>query len=121
MARITDESRDSMTHVFHAHHDDSKFEPFALGQVQWLRRPGDNGNEKLSGGLWKVTPEEAPEPFDLPIEEDETIYIVSGHLRIEVQGGDDLDLTAGSMASLSKGATTRWTVLEPTLEFFVYS
>jgi len=25
------------------------------------------------------------------------------------------------MASLSKGAMTRWTVLEPTIEFFVYS
>lgn len=32
-----------------------------------------------------------------------------------------LELTAGSMASLSKGAMTRWTILEPTIEFFVYS
>ncbi|EME51055.1 hypothetical protein G352_26492 [Rhodococcus ruber BKS 20-38] len=110
-----------MSQVFHAHHDDTAFEPFELGTVQWLRRPGDNGNDKLSAGLWKVTPEEAPEPFDLPIAEDETIYIASGHLRIEIKDGATLDLTAGSMASLSAGAMTRWTVLEPTLEFFVYS
>jgi uncharacterized cupin superfamily protein len=110
-----------MSQVFHAHHDDNAFEPFELGKVQWLRRPGDNGNEALSAGLWKVTPEEAPEPFDLPIHQDETICIVSGHLRIEVHGGDTFDLPAGAMASLSKGANTRWTVLEPTIEFFVYS
>ena len=110
-----------MSQVFHAQHDPAAFEPFELGTVQWLRRPGDNGNEELSAGIWQVSPEEAPEPFDLPIGEDETVYIVSGHLRIEVQDGDTLDLTAGSMASLSQGAMTRWTVLEPTIEFFVYS
>lgn len=110
-----------MSQVFHAKHDAAAFEPFELGTVQWLRRPGDNGNEKLSAGIWKVTPEEAPEPFDLPIHQDESIYIVSGHLRIEVKGGEAFDLTAGSMASLSEGAVTRWTVLEPTVEYFVYS
>ena len=110
-----------MSQVFHAHLDHAAFEPFALGTVQWLRRPGDNGNEALSGGIWKVTPEEAPEPFDLPIDQDETIYIISGRLRIEVKGGSTLELSEGSMASLSKGAMTRWSVLEPTIEFFVYS
>lgn len=110
-----------MSQVFYAQHDPTAFESFELGTVQWLRRPGDNGNEALSAGIWKVTPEQAPEPFDLPITEDETIYIVSGHLRIEVSGGETHDLTAGSMASLSRGAQTRWTVLEPTVEFFVYS
>jgi uncharacterized cupin superfamily protein len=110
-----------MSQVFYAQRNTSAFEPFALGSVQWLRRPGDNGNAKLSAGIWQVTPEEAPEPFDLPIEEDETIYIVSGALRIEVTDGETHELTAGSMASLSKGAMTRWTVLEPTIEFFVYS
>jgi len=110
-----------MSQVFYAHHDSAAFEPFALGTVQWLRKPGDNGNEALSAGIWQVSPEEAPEPFDLPIEEDETIYIVSGRIRIEVEGGATHDLTAGSMASLSRGAMTRWTIIEPTIEFFVYS
>lgn len=110
-----------MSQVFHDQHNEAAFEPFEVGTVQWLRRPGDNGNEALSAGIWKVTPQEAPEPFDLPIGQDETIYIVSGRLNIEVKDGDTFDLTAGSMASLSKGAMTRWSVLEPTVEFFVYS
>jgi uncharacterized cupin superfamily protein len=107
--------------VFHVHHDSGAFEPFEVGQVRWLRRNGDGGNAALAAGIWTVSPEEAPEAFDLPITEDETIYIVSGHLRIEVIGGDSFDLTAGSMASFSQGAKTRWQVLEPTVEFFVYS
>lgn len=110
-----------MSQVFYAHHDRNAVEPFIIGTVQWLRRPGDNSNDELSAGLWHITPEEAPEPFDLPIEQDETIYIVSGHIRIEVHGAATHDLTAGSMASLSQGAQTRWTIVEPTVEFFVYS
>lgn len=108
-------------HVFHTDHTETQYEPFEVGQVQWLRRNGDGGNEALASGIWHVTPTDAPEPFDLPIEEDETIYIVSGHLHIEVLDGDSFDLKAGSMASFSKGAKTRWTVVEPTVEFFVYS
>ncbi|GAB3192838.1 cupin domain-containing protein [Nesterenkonia suensis] len=110
-----------MPQVFYAQHDPSATEPFEVGTVQWLRRPGDDGNEALSSGIWHITPEEAPEPFDLPIGEDETIYIISGHLRIEVSGGPTHEMTAGTMASLSQGAMTRWTILEPTVEFFVYS
>ncbi len=110
-----------MPEVYSAPHDPSAAEPFEVGTVQWLRRPGDDGNETLSAGVWHITPEEAPEPFDLPIHQDETVYIVSGHLRIEVEGGATHDLTAGSMASFSEGARTRWSVLEPTVEFFVYS
>lgn len=110
-----------MSQVYYATHDPSAAEPFEIGTVQWLRRPGDDGNDALSAGIWHITPEEAPEPFDLPIGEDETIYIVSGHLRIEVSDGATHEMTAGTMASLSQGAMTRWTVLEPTVEFFVYS
>ncbi|ALG30497.1 hypothetical protein AOZ07_16925 [Glutamicibacter halophytocola] len=110
-----------MSQIFYAQHDPEAFEPFELGTVQWLRRPGDNGNAKLAAGIWQVAPSQAPEPFDLRIDQDETIYIVSGHIRIQIDGGEEHDLTAGSMASLSLGAQTRWSILEPTVEFFVYS
>lgn len=96
-------------------------EPFEVGTVRWLRKPGHGGREALSAGIWEVTPEQAPEAFDLPIHQDETIYIISGHLRIAVEGGETFDLIAGSMASFTEGAMTRWQVLEPTTEFFVYS
>ncbi|TAP41952.1 cupin domain-containing protein [Arthrobacter sp. S39] len=101
--------------------DPNKNEPFELGQVQWIRRFGEGGRPALACGYWHVTPVEAPEPFDLLIDADETISIVEGHLRIEVEGGDTYDLTAGGAASFNKGARTRWEVLAPTVEFFVYS
>ena len=44
-----------MSQVFHTQHTDAAFEPFELGNVQWLLRPGDNGNDALSSGIWKVT------------------------------------------------------------------
>lgn len=101
--------------------DPNKNEPFELGRVQWVRRPGEGDRPALSSGYWHVTPADAPEPFDLLIDADETISIIDGHLRIEVEGGDTYDLTAGGAASFNKGARTRWAVLAPTVEFFVYS
>lgn len=112
---------DLLAAVFHADTATTAPEPFEVGTVRWLRKPGQGGRAALSAGIWEVTPEQAPEAFDLPIHQDESIYIISGHLRIEVQGGDKFDLTAGSMASFNEGAMTRWQVLEPTVEFFVYS
>jgi uncharacterized cupin superfamily protein len=101
--------------------DPNKNEPFELGHVQWVRRFGEGGRAALACGYWHVTPAEAPEPFHLVIDADETISIVEGHLRIEVEGGDTFDLTSGGAASFNKGARTRWAVLAPTVEFFVYS
>lgn len=101
--------------------DRSKNEPFELGQVQWIRRFGDGDRAALACGFWHVTPEESPEPFDLLIEADETITVLEGHLTIEIEGGETYDLTLGGAASFNKGAKTRWTVNQPTVEFFVYS
>lgn len=101
--------------------DPEKNEPFELGQVQWVRRFGEGDRPALACGYWHVDPAEAPEPFDLLMEADETIHILEGHLRINVEGGESYDLPAGSSASFNKGAQTRWAVLAPTVEFFVYS
>jgi uncharacterized cupin superfamily protein len=101
--------------------DPAKNAPFELGHVQWIRRFGEGGRPALACGYWHVNPAEAPEPFDLVMEADETIHIIDGHLRIQVEGGDEYELTAGTAASFNKGARTRWAVLAPTVEFFVYS
>lgn len=105
----------------HDSFDPQKYEPFILGQVQWVRSPGDGDRPALSAGFWHVTTKEAPEPFDLLIEADETLHIIEGHLHIEVEGGESFDLRPGSAASFNKGTQTRWTVIEDTTEFFVYS
>ncbi len=101
--------------------DDSKHEPFELGTVQWVRRPGEGDRESLSCGYWKVSPEDAPEPFDLVSHGDETILILEGKIRIEPADGEPFVLTAGSSASFNDGSRSRWQILEPVLEWFVYS
>ncbi|GAB3616730.1 hypothetical protein GCM10027416_12870 [Okibacterium endophyticum] len=101
--------------------DRSQLERFELGRVQWLRRFGDGGRDNIGAGYWVVSPDEAPEPFDLVGEADETIHIVEGRITIEVEGGVTHDLTPGMSASLNRGTATRWTIHEPVVEFFVYS
>lgn len=114
---MTPDSTFSVGDVF----DPAKYEPFELGQVQWIRRPGEGDRADLSCGFWHVTPEEAPEPFDLPFHQDETVHIVEGHIRVEVIGGATHELVPGTAVSFNKGIMTRWTVLKPTTEFFIYS
>ena len=96
-------------------------EPFEVGVVQWIRRPGEGERADLSAGFWFIRPEETPGPMVVVGHADETIYIVEGRVRIEPEGGDPVELTAGGTASINKGVSATWTVLEPTVEFFVYS
>ncbi len=67
-----------------------------------------------------MTPEQAPGTTDVHMHAEETVYIIEGHVSVEVDG-ETLELATGNFASFKKGTMTRWTVRKPTLEFFVYS
>ncbi|WP_291050347.1 cupin domain-containing protein [Herbiconiux sp.] len=95
--------------------------PFEVGTVQWVRRPGDGNRSELSAGYWFITPEQTPGPMTITGHADETVHILEGHVTVAVENGPTLDLRAGSSASLNRGTVATWTVLEPTVEFFVYS
>jgi uncharacterized cupin superfamily protein len=99
----------------------SAAEPFEVGTVQWVRRPGDGGRAELAAGYWFISPEQTPGAMEVTGHADETIHILQGRVTVEVPGGPSLDLRAGSSASINKGITALWTVHEPTIEFFVYS
>jgi uncharacterized cupin superfamily protein len=94
------------------------WQPFAAGEVHMLREDGEG---KLSAGFWRVTPEQTKGSTKVPSHQDETVYIVYGHLTVETADGQVHELKAGSCASFLKGSVNTWTVHEPTLEFFVYS
>lgn len=108
-------------YITHGMRDDNQLEPFEVGQVQWIRCPGEGDREALSCGFWHVTPDDAPEPFDLVSHGDETIFLLQGAIRIEPEGGEEFTLTAGCTASFNDGARSRWTILESVVEHFVYS
>lgn len=101
--------------------DRTKGEPFEVGEVQWVRRPGDGERDELSVGYWFITPEQTTGPMVVEAHADETIYIVEGRVRIEPEGSEAFEVSAGGSASMNQGVSATWTVLEPTVEFFVYS
>lgn len=96
-------------------------EPFEVGTVQWIRRPGEGDRDELAAGYWFICPAETPGPMEVTGHADETVHILEGHVTVDVHGGPTLELHAGSSASLNKGVVALWTVHEPTVEFFVYS
>lgn len=107
---------------FGGSYDLSQAEPFSAGVVQWIRKPGEGGRENLACGFWTVGAGELPPaPVEVVIHADETIYLLEGRVRIEVEGGPTHDLTVGSVVSLNAGTKTTWTIAEPMVEFFVYS
>ena len=87
--------------TFTATPDPTLREPFEVGQVQWLRKPGDGGREGLMAGFWHVTPEEMPAGTAHEFPFDETIYVVEGAMRIDVEGGE-LAVVAGMRRMLAR-------------------
>ena len=57
-------------------------------------------------------------PWTLP--ERETVLVLEGAARIEIEGGPTLELGVGDMASIPKGAVTTWHVTTPFKEFWVF-
>jgi uncharacterized cupin superfamily protein len=52
--------------------------------------------------------------------ERETFLIVEGKARIQIAGGPTLELQAGDMASIPKGAVTTWHVTAPFKEIWFF-
>jgi uncharacterized cupin superfamily protein len=51
----------------------------------------------------------------------ETIHVLKGRVRIELDTGHAVELGAGEIAVLPRGPVATWTFLEPFREFFVLS
>lgn len=114
-----------MSRTFATRVDSSDFEPFTLpdddvlegqpnARVHWLR-PEGHGSQ--IAGVYRCE----PAVFRYAWEADETIHVLEGSLRIEVDGGASLDLSVGDIASFSAGDRGVWRVLEPFCELFVLS
>jgi uncharacterized cupin superfamily protein len=69
------------------------------------------GLERFSG---------APTPLEWTLPERETILVLEGAARIEIDGGPTLDLGVGDLASLPKGAVTRWHLTTPFKEVWFF-
>ena len=85
------------------------------GLVQVLFEDGAS-----TGGLWAAGPDpHVAAGHVLPARE--TIVILEGTVRIEIQDGPTLELGPGDIASMPKGATTTWHPSPDFKEVWLYS
>jgi uncharacterized cupin superfamily protein len=69
-------------------------------------------------GMSRFTTRDGLERWTLP--ERETVLVLEGTARIEIEGGPTLDLKAGDLASLPKGAVTTWRLTLPYREVWFF-
>ena len=72
---------------------------------------------EMRAGLTRFT--EDPGPLSWVLPQHEIVLVLEGAVRIEIEGGPTLDLKPGDMASLPKGAVTRWHLTLPFKEMWV--
>jgi uncharacterized cupin superfamily protein len=85
------------------------------GLVHMLR-----ATDSVEIGLWKPGPV-ADTPFEVSLEADETLFVLAGSGRLQVNGDAPLELRPGDIVSLPRGALARWVVDEAFRELWVYS
>jgi uncharacterized cupin superfamily protein len=85
------------------------------GLVHMLRE-----DAAVIAGLWKPG-QMAGKPIELVLEAHESVLVLTGSGRLEVNGETAVELKPGVMLSVRKGARTRWLVDEEFSEFWVYS
>ena len=77
-------------------------------------------DDAVQAGLWKPG-ETAGRPIELELVAHETVLVLAGTGTLQVDGGPVIELTAGDMISMRKGARTTWLVDADFKEFWVYS
>jgi uncharacterized cupin superfamily protein len=71
----------------------------------------------VQAGLTRFLKADAPVPWTSSARE--VFMVLEGSVRIEVEGGPDLELGVGDMASLPEGLATMWHVSAPFKEIWV--
>ena len=75
-----------------------------------------------TAGLWRAEPGVPPAPAaPVTIPRRETIYVVSGRVRIGVDDRDTFDLGPGDMISIPAGAAVGWDATADCEVFWVYA
>jgi len=77
----------------------------------------DNG--AVRAGLSRFTSEADSQPPPWVLPQTQILLVLEGGARIDIEDGPTLDLGPGDMASLPKGAVTRWRLTLPFKELWV--
>lgn len=73
----------------------------------------------MRAGLTRFPANADPGPLSWVLPQTEVLLVLEGAVRIEIEGGPTLELRPGDMASLAKGAVTRWHLTLPFKEMWV--
>jgi uncharacterized cupin superfamily protein len=73
----------------------------------------------VEAGLWQSAPGSTPDPVRWTLPAREVILVLEGAARIEIEGGPTLELKAGDLASMPKGAVTTWHLTPRFKEFWL--
>lgn len=85
------------------------------GLVHLLR-----ADESVEAGVWQAGPA-AGRTIEVELIADEALIVLAGSARLEVDDEPAIELRAGVMVSLRKGARTRWVADSEFREFWVYA
>ena len=104
--------------VFVTRVDSDEFEPDdeVGGFTHMLFEDGET-----MAGIWKPGSDIGSWPKTEELHARETIVVLKGSVRIEIEGGPTLDLGVGDIASMPKGSVTTWHPSTDFKEIWVYS
>jgi uncharacterized cupin superfamily protein len=100
--------------------DAGTYTPFAVNGdrdpfgVLHMLRPGDDTASRLSFGMWRCP----PLTVEVTPRSDEGIYVVSGELTLEIDGGPPARLAAGDLVLVVHGSRCRYTIVEEVIAVF---
>ena len=95
--------------------EDWEYDEETGGLVHLLR-----ADDAVQAGLWKPG-ETAGRTIELALVAHETVLVLAGSGTLQVDCGPAIELAAGDMISMPKGARTTWVVDADFKEFWVYS
>ena len=88
-----------------------------IGEAHWLRREVQ-GERSLGVGFWRSLDDCS---YDYVFEGDETLHVLEGTQRLELETGQVVVTGPGDSASFPKGMRCKAHLASPFLEFFVIS
>jgi uncharacterized cupin superfamily protein len=99
---------------------------FAMPQADegWEKDPEVGGEMRVlcdtdgvEAGMSRFERDPGPVSWTLPARE--TVLVLEGEARIEIDGGEPIELRPGDMASFPAGSRTTWHLTTPFREFWV--
>jgi uncharacterized cupin superfamily protein len=84
---------------------------------EWSLTSEDSNGQKVISGIFEADPGTIRGPIDATV----TVYVLKGHVRIELDTGDVVELGVGDIAILPRGPVITWTFTESFRELFVMS